>query len=125
MSAWLSPTWGRAAEVFSTLTAMTGFPLTLPPVSGSPGCALGLAVGEGVGVEVRLGMLALVGDSAAGGVPAESLHAPTPPASNTAAVTTARARARRRIPAFSTGEVLRTADTPAGVRPRRADRGTS
>ena len=35
MSAWLSPTWGRAAEVFSTLTAITGLPLTLPPVSGS------------------------------------------------------------------------------------------
>ena len=53
MSAWLSPTCGRAAAVFSTLTAITGLSLTLPPVSGFVG--LGFGSGSGVADVVGVG----------------------------------------------------------------------
>jgi hypothetical protein len=127
MSAWLRPTCGRAAELFSTLAAITGLPLTLPPVSGSPAFVVGSAVvGEGVGVDVPVTELASAVGSVAGGVPAERLHALTPEASNATDTTAATRHARQRTEVLMPGQILgRTGDTPGGVTRRRAARGTS
>jgi len=56
MSAWFRPTWGLAAAMFSTLTAITSFSLTSPPVSGSVGCPSGLVGAVGVGPTDSVGM---------------------------------------------------------------------
>ena len=50
MSAWLKPTWGLAAAMFSTFAAITSWLLSLPPVSGSVGFWLGVVVVVGVGI---------------------------------------------------------------------------
>ena len=49
MSAWLRPTCGLAAAMFSTLAAITSWLLSSPPVSGSVGLGVVVPVGEGVG----------------------------------------------------------------------------
>ena len=126
MSAWLSPTRGRAAEVFSTLTAITGLPLTLPPVSGSLVAGLGVAViPDGVGVGVVTG--AEEDGAVVVGGTSEPLQAPTPPTRTTAVTTAAPARARRPTHALMADQNLGDGGRYAGRRPaaRRAARGTS
>src|SRR5687768_13417984 len=58
MSAWLKPTWGLAAAMFSTLAAITPWSLTAPPVRGLVSFCGGLVAGsEGtdVGTEAPVG----------------------------------------------------------------------
>ena len=62
MSAWLSPTWGRAGAVFSIFTAITGFLLIVPPVSGSVRFSgSGESVGAGSGAAEFSGEVLLIG----------------------------------------------------------------
>jgi hypothetical protein len=57
ISAWFRPTWGLAAAMFSTLTAITSFSLTSPPVSGSVGRSSGfVGAAGGVGAADSVGM---------------------------------------------------------------------
>src|SRR3712207_5363838 len=99
MSAWLNPTWGRAAEVFSTLTAITGLPLTLPPVSGLAGLGSGsgLVVADDAGVGVGLAEPTEVDGPATGAgsePPRTTANAIPPPASTSAATAAATVWAR-------------------------------
>ena len=107
MSAWLSPTWGRAAEMFSTLTAITVLPLTLPPVSGFAGWASGRARGRR-----RRGCrrrhwreLPGVGSVAGRGVVAAAGHRQRPAPASTTAVTAADHRVRA-LPHKGTHDVV-------------------
>jgi hypothetical protein len=97
MSAWLRPTCGLAAAMFSTLAAITSWSLSSPPVSGSVGfwCGVVVPVGEGVGI----------GDSAATELvvrgadsrPLITAARPMPPATTTATVTALMSAMRDRL----------------------------
>ncbi|HEU4909594.1 MAG TPA: hypothetical protein VFT17_12055, partial [Propionibacteriaceae bacterium] len=89
-------TCGLAAAMFSTLAAITGWLLTLPPVSGSVDLArgVGVPVGEGVGVgDDELGEVELLPSGTESGR-LSAAATPMPPATTTAAAAMATVRAR-------------------------------
>src|SRR6478735_8798635 len=75
MSAGFSPTWGRAAAMFSTLTATTLPADGLPPVNGSTGSAVGVD-GTAVGVGFAGGGMGALAVAAGGAAVPESSREP-------------------------------------------------